>query len=454
MLFATFPLPLSYMKIAISITTHNRYEVFKQTYENTLKYLPDNATLFVVDDGSDIPVKEATYRFYTPQGIAAAKNKCFELADGFDYHFALDDDVYPRVPDWHLPYINSGMNHLCFTFDKFSNGNPNGRKKIGEHNGLNVYQEPCGLMNFYTKECFDTVGGMDTDYGLWSYEHVGHSMRIHNAGLTPFPFMDIPNSLDLFYSFDWDQTTKRSVDARVRAVLAHKNQVKYRKELKSAKFIPYKAERNLILTSYFTTLVDPQRGAKWEYDDGALDTLRNSIPDGVDFVCLTDHNGICKPSHDNPYLARWIAYRDYLLSHPEYDNVFMVDATDVEVMVNPFGKMERGKLYVGSERSTLSNGWLQKYHASDVFHSMYKDNNRAILLNAGICGGDRATVLGFLDYIVDLIDTSDCGMTDMAIYNYTLYNYFRSVLSFGDRVNTVFKRFDKVNKSGSWFRHK
>ena len=62
------------MRIAISITTHNRYETFKKTYDSIIKFMPSDAVLFVVDDGSDIPVKEATFRFDTSQGIARAKN--------------------------------------------------------------------------------------------------------------------------------------------------------------------------------------------------------------------------------------------------------------------------------------------------------------------------------------------------------------------------------------------
>lgn len=189
-------------KIAISITTHNRYEVFKETLKNIEKFKPENADIFIVDDGSNIPVKEATFRFDVPTGIASAKNKCFELADGYDYHFAFDDDCYPIKKDWHLEYINTGLNHLCFTFDKFSNNMPNGRIKVSEKGNIVNYKEPCGCMNFYKKVCFDVVGGMDVNFGTWSYEHVSHSMRIHNAGLTPYPFMDLKNSLELFYSYD------------------------------------------------------------------------------------------------------------------------------------------------------------------------------------------------------------------------------------------------------------
>lgn len=133
------------MKISIAISVHNRHETAKETVKQWKKFLPKGAKLFIVDDGSDVPFPDADYRNETAQGIASCKNRCLELCDGADYIFLADDDVYPKIKDWHLPYINSGLNHLCFTFDKFSNGKPNGRKKLGTENGITRWHEPCGL---------------------------------------------------------------------------------------------------------------------------------------------------------------------------------------------------------------------------------------------------------------------------------------------------------------------
>lgn len=446
------------MRIAISITTHNRYEVFKKTLEQIIKFKPVNAEIFIVDDGSAEPVKEATFRFETAQGIAAAKNKCFELADGYDYHFAFDDDTYPIKEDWHLEYIKTGLNHLCFTFDKFSNGKPNGRVQIGKKDNIILYKEPCGCMNFYTKACFDAVGGMDIAFGRWSYEHVHHSMRIHNAGLTPSPFMDIENSLELFYSYDWDQTTTRSVDPKIRAQLARTNERKYRQEIKSKAFIPYKQQKNLVLTCYFTTLIDPQRGTKWQYDGGATNALYWSVPNGVDFRCLYDHSKIFelpmvsyKPKHDNPYMAKWIAFLDYIIAHPEYDNIFMLDGTDTEVLVNPFPHIDRSMLYAGDENGTLNNQWLKNHHPN--YLSFIDRNKYKKIYNSGILGGNRDIVLEFLNEMCNTIK-NDNSLTDMSAFNYTLHELFKDRVVSGRKVNTVFKSFDKVNKLGSWIKHK
>jgi glycosyltransferase involved in cell wall biosynthesis len=107
-------------KIAICITTHNRKLVFEQSVFAWKKFKPQNADIFVVDDCS-IEAVESNFRFNENVGIATAKNKCLELAESYDHIFLTDDDVRPKVFGWEQKYINSGMNHLCLTYDKNSN---------------------------------------------------------------------------------------------------------------------------------------------------------------------------------------------------------------------------------------------------------------------------------------------------------------------------------------------
>lgn len=438
-------------RIAVSITTHNRYDVFKKSYTKIKELLPKNATLFVVDDGSKIPVPEATFRFETAQGIAAAKNKCFELAEGYDYHFAFDDDVYPLVENWHLEYINTGLNHLCFTFDKFSNGRPNGRIKIDKKDNVIYYKEPCGCMNFYTKACFDAVGGMDVDFGRWSYEHVGHSMRIHNAGLTPYPFMDVENSLDILYSFDWDETTERSVDVLTRSRLARRNEAKYRSELNSKKYIDFREPKDVIITTFFTTLGDTQRDNK-AWDDSMrelINPLKESCDKfGVDLVVLDDTVNIT-PKHENPYFARWIAIKEHLEIN-NYRNVWCVDATDVEVLREPFKIIQDGVIYTGCEPSfTNNNIWLKRHHTSPYYNSIFM--RRIQLKNAGILGGRKKMVLDFVTRICGMIPNVDKqSLTDMALFNLIASQYHN--IRYGNMINTEFKAYK--DNGVAIFKHK
>ncbi|SMC45811.1 glycosyltransferase family 2 protein [Pedobacter africanus] len=450
------------MKISIAITTHNRYEVFSDTYKNIKKHLPNGAKLIVVDDGSDNPVKEADFRFDNAQGIATAKNKCLELMGDADYYFLFDDDVYPRVDYWHLEYIKTGLNHLCFSFDKFSNGTSNGRKKTGQTGNIINWHEPCGLMLFLTKKCIEIVGGMDPAYGKWGYEHVGYSMRIHNAGLTPSPFMDVANSLDLFYSYDWDQTSKRSVPGPDRAKCIAPNERKYKSEKGASHFIPYKPLERIVISTYFTGVVDPQRNAHYVTDLDVLQPLikscvKNKCPIVVLNDCFKNTVSFVKTKAQiNPYFQRWFAIHDYLLEHPEIEQVFCVDATDVEMLKNPFMEMHKGFLYVGDEiGNTVNNLWLKKHHTHPIFNETYRQFYHAPLLNAGIVGGFRDEVLDFCDKMMQMYAATEgkCQMTDMAALQHICYSWIGyEKIKHGPKINTRFKANERNNYS--YFKHK
>lgn len=192
--------------IAVCITTRNRPEVFLKSFKKWYEFKPKNCVVFVVDDASDIDlIYGYTHRFETQQGIAKAKNKCLELAKDFDHIFLVDDDVYPKVHGWEKPYIESGVNHLCLTFDINSSGyyySPSIRFK-SEYNGLYSYTAPNGCFLYLTRKAIDTAGGMRPEFGIWGHEHVEYSQRIHLLGLTPHPFMDVPNSLELIHVCDY-----------------------------------------------------------------------------------------------------------------------------------------------------------------------------------------------------------------------------------------------------------
>jgi hypothetical protein len=76
------------------------------------------------------------------------------------------------------------------------------------------------------------------------------------------------------------------------------------------------------------------------------------------------------------------------------------------------------------------------------------------LLNAGIVGGRKETVMPFIckisEYAVEYGKTEK--PVDMGILNYVAYKYFGKQIKHGAPVNTKFKHFEKVN--GVWFQHK
>jgi glycosyltransferase involved in cell wall biosynthesis len=192
-------------KIGLAFTEFNRYEIFKRSYNATMKLLPPNCEVVVVDDGSNKPVPEATYRFEKNSGIAKAKNKCLELLylAGCEHIFLFDSDTYPLKEEWWKPYVESKEPHLMYIFKDFATGHSLGDTKLIYKDSEKVaYDHPRGCMLYFHRSCLEKVGGMDTVFTKWGFEHGNLSDRIFMAGMTSFRYMDVVNSKGLFYSDD------------------------------------------------------------------------------------------------------------------------------------------------------------------------------------------------------------------------------------------------------------
>jgi len=214
--------------ISICITTRNRREslyqvLYRITMHTTIPY-----QLIIVDDASTLHYCDATYRFENRAGIPASKNKCLELAK-YDHIFLFDDDTYPIADGWYLPYINSGKEHLCFTF----------LTAFKRKDGFKYHTLGNGCMLYVTRKCIDTIGGFDWNYGLGKYEHVDFSRRIHNAGLTESVFMDVIGSEKLLYCMDQKKEIARSFTSREMTSLLSSGAKRFAQNRKSSEFINY-----------------------------------------------------------------------------------------------------------------------------------------------------------------------------------------------------------------------
>lgn len=455
--------------IGIGLTTHNRNEVLKKSISFHKKHLPKGAKLVVVDDASDVRVK-SDFRFEHNAGIAAAKNKCLELLEGCEHIFLFDDDTWPIANDWHLPYIESGIKHLSFTFPFLVSGRANGRKLIGYKYGLNEYASPCGCMLYIHRDVIYSIGGFDVDYPQWGMEHVDYSNRAFNMGLTPARYLDVKNSLDLFYSLDHYQEVTGSVSRNVRKYTIPENKARFKRNERSKEYMPYKNSTNgILLAAYFNSVEDSQRGVKWEVDLSRLGTLIESCKkNGVDYRIFHDCFDIdnekfikLEGSKDYaPNVYRWLVFEEWL-SENYYDNVFMVDSTDVEVLRNPFVSLNPNKLYVGNEwNMKVDNLWMKK-RQEQLLKSLrdYRDviyrNGKQTLLNCGITGGSYDMVMSYLGHRVKIHKEHTkavVGSTDMAVFNYIIWKYFKEQFTSGLKVNTRFKQ-NEYNQV-SFFRHK
>ena len=214
--------------ISICITTRNRQEAFAMVLKQITKHTKIPFQLVVVDDASDIPycIGIPVFRFEQRAGIPAAKNKCLELAK-YDHIFLFDDDTYPICDGWYLPYINSGKEHLCYTFLPY----------FKAKNGFKYHTLGNGCMLYVTRKCIDTIGGFDWNYGLGKYEHVDFSRRIHNAGLTESVFMDVIGSDKLLYCMDQKKEIQRSFTSREMTTLLSSGAKRFAQNRKSREFI-------------------------------------------------------------------------------------------------------------------------------------------------------------------------------------------------------------------------
>ena len=180
---------------------------------------------------------------------------------------------------------------------------------------------------------------------------------------------------------------------------------------------------NLVLTTLLTSQPDPQRGVKWPADPSILDALVGSLVDCtsrvfVDELDPIDERTVKVEPGPNPYTHRWRLVRDWLAEHPEADWVWTVDGSDVEMLRPPWGEMYPGVLYVGSEPYPIRNQWMEHFHpATRPFIDAHPSHR---LLNSGIAGGDRDTLLDFTTALCERLDEVEgIDAYDMGAFNET-----------------------------------
>lgn len=227
--------------IAISITTRNRKEAFEKSLSKWNEFLPSDAKIFVVDDNSEPIYADSDFYFPERVGIPKAKNKSLQLAyeSGAEHIFLVDDDIYPIVKGWELPYINSGANHLCYTFTE-PYGNIPERRQPKRMGGFNSHLLPNGCMMYFTRECVEKAGGFDERFGMGKYEHLDLTRRIYNLGLIPYPNIDIIGSNKLFHSMDKSREVQRTIGVAEAKELTNSGNALFNQKRRDKKFIEFR----------------------------------------------------------------------------------------------------------------------------------------------------------------------------------------------------------------------
>lgn len=228
------------MKIGIAITTHNRPYIAQQTFDILHRNRPENSVFGIVDDASVNPPfgyrtnQPNVFRFENRVGVSMAKNKCLELLHnaGCTHFFLFDDDCRPIADNWWLPYVNSGLNHACWNYNRELIACNYAYK---EKPAYNEYKKPNGCMLYFTRECINIAGGWDLDFKGYGFEHVSLSDRVYNIGLTPARYIDVPDSKGLFELANCESSFTNSDRAQI-----PNNLHLYQQKFYSKEFKPYK----------------------------------------------------------------------------------------------------------------------------------------------------------------------------------------------------------------------
>lgn len=491
------------MKIGIGITTRNRPGRAEDTAHRIMKlmppYEPDNWTsesidweLVVVDDASDEPVTiEAPWVYVCRKdenlGVARAKNTCLELLDENDHIFLFDDDAYPIVENWWRPYVESPEPHLMYQFADLA-----GPRKLGDITKIydgedhTAYSGPRGVMLYIDANVvLPAVGGLDPIYGKWGFEHGDWSNRIYHAGLTSWRYADVAGSSELIHSMDEYEEIDRSVPTPERRSLARANARIHdeRRDSGYKAFVPYSEElreisgdRDVVITHLYSSKPDPQRPTQ-QYEPGSLTPaadLLNSLKPTQPVVVITDSDVdggretsffelVQSELAINVFFQRHLDSWRYLRDHPEIRWAWCVDATDVEMVNEPWEHMEPGIIYTGYEpvRAT-ENNWLLRNHPTRRVQRYIRQHGRSQLLNPGVLGGDRHTLMDFLHDLMRYHDDTElhrflgheakkADLGDMGAMQVVGHEH-RDHLETGSKVVSKFRSFE--TEGPHWFRHK
>lgn len=216
---------------------------------------------------------------------------------------------------------------------------------------------------------------------------------------------------------------------------------------------------NVVLTCLLTSQPDPQRQRRWEPDPAILDTWADSIR-GATAVVLMDEPAPypaavvqrVESSLLNPYYARWHHYRRWLAEYPDIGKVWITDGSDVEMLREPWGHMEPGTLYVGSEPEVVGCSWMRVNHHDPTIAAWIRRNARLPLLNAGLVGGHREVVMRFVEHLCRDLDRFPDD-SDMGAFNFTAYGgRFDARVETGPRIHTVFKA--NADNGQAFWRHR
>lgn len=246
-----------------------------------------------------------------------------------------------------------------------------------------------------------------------------------------------------------------------------------------------KKNNKIVLTYYWTGEHDVWHKDIDIYhaDPREFDTLYNSVSNrGYDFITLANElvpdrpdwlvyrplDDDAKPKDMSLYVHKFICCWKYLLEHPEYEEIWIVDSADTEMLKTP--EPEDGKVYGGYDAYApifhkfypvkyLIGGEADGVWLPGIFMMGHRQDDHIVrwlrathledvAWNCGVFGGKREAVMEFLDKFVPLL-MNTVSDVEMVVYNYVLYRWFE------DRAECITTRMTLGELDMTkWWRHK
>ncbi len=236
---------------------------------------------------------------------------------------------------------------------------------------------------------------------------------------------------------------------------------------------------NVILSTYLTGKLDPQRHIQWPIDDyskicGWKESIEKLNLKGVIFHDNLSREFTKENTTENikfircndDYLwstndFRFDLYNYYLDTH-EVDYVFMTDLSDVKVINDPFEQIKIDKLedniIVGLDNAGIisTSPWARMEHYGYIPKYVKTwASLKSPVVNAGILGGTKEKMLEFTQHMKDEFKEINVPgkNNNMAVFNYVTYTYYKSQFITGYPVCSKFSQFENDRKD-VWFIHK
>lgn len=167
----------------------------------------------------------------------------------------------------------------------------------------------------------------------------------------------------------------------------------------------------------------------------------------------------------SPNDYRFTLFEQYILKH-DISNVFITDA-DVSVRQNFDDRLERGKIYVGSECKypVLDKcPWVHKSSGYSYAYPNFKYWEKP-MLNVGISGGSAYNMLKLLGYMnhefrrinpieEQIVSAGFLHAIDMPVFTHCVYTLFdQKQIVYGEPVCSKFSYYER-DRNDVWFVHK